>query len=75
MKLIIDIPEDLYKEEIRGTASDRQCEKILKCVKKGIPIPKEHGDLIDSNALCEKYDMCLDLYQALDLTPVIIKGE
>ena len=51
MKLIIDIPEDLYKENIRGTVSDRQCEKILKCVKNGTPLPKGHGDLIDRRGL------------------------
>ena len=38
MKIIIDIPEDLYKEKIKGTASDRQSEKILECVKNGTPL-------------------------------------
>lgn len=38
MKLIIEIPEDLYKEKIKGTASDRQNEKILECVKNSTPL-------------------------------------
>lgn len=41
MKLIIDIPEDLYKEKIKGTASDRQNEKILECVKNATPLEEE----------------------------------
>lgn len=41
MKLVIDIPEDLYKEKIRGTTSNRQDRKILECVKNGTPLEEE----------------------------------
>lgn len=40
-----------------------------------IQLPKEHGDLIDSDILCEKYEMTYDFYQALDLTPIIIEED
>ena len=77
MKLIIDIPEEV-KQKIDENLNSCDLD-IYDCVmlatKNGISLTKGHGDLIDSNVLCEKYDMCLDLYQALDLTPVIIKGE
>ena len=52
MKLIIEIPEDLYKENIRGTASDRQREKIIKCVKNGIPLEEIPNPCIECSQNC-----------------------
>ena len=41
MKRIIDIDEDLFNELLQGTASNRQNDKILKCVKNGKPLQDE----------------------------------
>ena len=41
MKRIIDIDEDLFNELLQGTASNRQNDKILKCVKNGKPLQEE----------------------------------
>ena len=41
MKLIIDIDEDLFNELLQGTASNRQNDKILKCVKNATPLQAE----------------------------------
>ena len=44
MKLVIDIPEYLYKLKIRGMTSDREEKKILECVKNGTPIEETKGE-------------------------------
>ena len=41
MKLIIDIDEDLFNELLQGTTSNRQNDKILKCVKNATPLQAE----------------------------------
>ena len=81
MKLIIDIDEKRFKD-IQRIASVLSIHRSLTCeqiIANGTPLPKGHGNLIDSNVLCKQYEKTYgDLYQALDLTPVIIetdKGE
>lgn len=71
MKLIIEIPKEKYDWIINRLTLDRN---FREC--KIIPLPKGHGDLIDANVLCEQYDKTNgDLYQALDLTHVIIEAD
>jgi len=41
MKYIIDIDEDLFNELLQGTASNKQNDKILKCVKKAELLQEE----------------------------------
>ena len=66
MKLIIDISEEDYK----------RVSAMVDMIRNGTPLPKGHGDLIDSNVLCEQYEKTNgDLYQALDLTPTIIEAD
>lgn len=49
---------------------------LIKSVANGTVLPKGHGDLIDSNILCEQYEKTYgDLCQALDLTPSIIEAD
>lgn len=74
MKLIIDIPEKAYK--LRLTNPVWYDSNMDKAIRNGKPLPKGHGDLIDSNVLCEQYEKTNgDLYQALDLTPIIIEAD
>lgn len=88
MKLIIDIDESYYKiitnkvKTIRDEISkngyaNNDCVPIgWNSIADGTLVLKEHGDLIDSNVLCEQYERTNgDLYQALDLTPIIIEAE
>ena len=78
MKLIIDMPEEAYKHLLKEQYIPNGLD-IEYFIIHGIPLPEGHGDLIDSNVLCEQYERTNgDLYQALDLTPIIIetdKGE
>ena len=82
MKLIIDIDKDIAQGIIDGKGEmPRNIVRsfqatIADAIKNGIPLPKGHGDLIDSNVLCEQYERTNgDLYQALDLTPTIIEAD
>lgn len=51
-------------------------EEMVSKVANGTPLPKGHGDLIDSNVLCEQYEKTNgDLYQALDLIPSVIEAD
>lgn len=58
MKLVIDMPEDLYKEKIRGTTSNRQDRKILECVKNGTPLEEELEKIRGEFYKCRDYIIC-----------------
>ena len=47
MKIVIDIPEDVYKKIV----ADKYAiyDKMFYSIKNGTPLPKGHGDLIDVN--------------------------
>lgn len=57
MKLIIDIPKytiDIAK--LGSVISDTDNETVAKAIADGIPLPKEHGRLIDADSLLSKFD-------------------
>lgn len=55
MKLIIDIPEDIYEDIIKnGFIYDKDNEVVTYALKNGIPLPKGHGRLIDANKLLKQ---------------------
>ena len=48
MQIVIDIPDEIYKkyiDEFIGTTD------VLHAVRKGKPLPKHHGDLVDRDAI------------------------
>lgn len=48
MQIVIDIPEEKYMEYKRiGDSRD----VLFEAIRKGIPLPKEHGRLIDADGL------------------------
>ena len=49
MKIVIDIPEDSYKATCDGCMLPPDVESVVQGIKKGTPLPKGHGDLIDVN--------------------------
>lgn len=78
MKLIIDIDEDIYNlcKDLSTNYINIPIGYLNVVVGNGTPLPKEHGYLIDSDVLCEQYEKTYgDLYQALDLTPIIIEAD
>ena len=55
MKLIIDIPEDVYKRTVfyREFKDLNDCVKTIKALENGTPLPKGHGRLIDERQITE----------------------
>lgn len=61
MKIVIDIPDgyiadDYFLNNIQNGSI--ACGQILKAVKNGIPLPKDHGRLIDADAYINKTAEC-----------------
>jgi len=55
MKLIIDIPEEIY-QMCRSCLGDADC--IESAIAHGTPLPKGHGDLIDRNLALSDDGLC-----------------
>lgn len=54
MKIVIDIPNELYKgiEERDGSLeTEYVCDELMKAVDNGTVLPKGHGELIDKEQL------------------------
>lgn len=65
MKLVIDIPENLYNfvntkrpNGYYNNFDEFDCYDISKCIRSGISLPEGHGNLIDKDKLV--YDCSLD---------------
>lgn len=63
MQIVIEIPEDTYKDIIesgfieRGFIWDEDKEVAIHAIKNGTPLPKGHGRLIDEDALNLDYEV------------------
>lgn len=53
MKLVIDIPEEIYPNVKKDYLYDT--EVIVNAFKNGIPLPKGHGRLIDESKINKVY--------------------
>lgn len=68
MQIVIDIPECFYEY----CKAQEDAIEIQLAVKKGTPLPKGHGRLIDADALTEKAP---EIQEYLDaLAPTIIEA-
>lgn len=58
MKIVIDIPEERYKDiqRIAEVQLNRRTPTVEQIVANGTPLPKNHGDLIDKNELIKMYE-------------------
>ena len=87
MKIVIDIPDDVYnsikstEEIINYIAKDGGGSMALHgslAIINGIILPKGHGRLIDADALdkdCESSEYHEAITSWLDLAPTIIKAD
>lgn len=55
MKIVIDIPDEVYKEFKEGIQSITNMCIISNAVFDGQVLPKNHGRLIDADALLEQF--------------------
>ena len=85
MKLIIDIPEDVYTRlfdngiQDNEIATDDICE-MARALRLGTPLPKGHGRLIDAevfshNVVKYSHQSTKTIGQALADTPTIIEAD
>lgn len=76
MKIVIDIPEDAYNY-IKANGARIPYYKLTNAIKKGTPLPKEHGRLIDADALNfnANYNEPLIHKQDIDNAPTIIEAD
>ena len=78
MKIVIDIPEEVYKAHKMGDISPWIVNAIDEAVYNGIPLPKNHGRLGDLDYLYKKFKAngCKDsnVYRLIKDEPTIIKG-
>lgn len=64
MQIVIDIPDEMYKEYVSiclGRGNGKSIVyNLLKVIKNGIPLPKRHGDLKDADRLLDVffYEYC-----------------
>lgn len=88
MQIVIDISEETYNEVCwRGLSlCPRGNKELVKAIKKGIPLPKGHGRLIDGDELYEDfidgtegYDCNtwnrIEIGYIIEGTPTIIKAD
>lgn len=83
MKIVIDIPEELFNIAKDGMLSEIQSMFICGSVTQGTPLPKGHGRLIDAreyeNSIRKHYFdnstviRCTEI--ALDNAPTIIEAD
>ena len=68
MKIVIDIDDNLYTRLFdNGVDNYDDAVDTAKTIRKGIPLPKGHGKLIDSNVLWDAFqDLGKDFYEAFD---------
>ena len=56
MQIVIDIPEETYQDVLKnGFIYDEDNEVVTHAIKKGTPLPKGHGDLVDRDAINERF--------------------
>jgi len=80
MKLIIDIPDHLYKllKDFPSDSNETTIENVLmKAVENGTPLPKGHGRLIDADDYAKKFDTNINgrIGEEYIIAPTIIEAD
>ena len=83
MKVVIDIDENVFTRLFDNGTEDYEIVnddlfKIAKSIRKGTPLPKGHGRLIDSDKLISSfpnYDGVSDVIKTINYTDTIIEAD
>ena len=77
IELVIKIPEEIYKaSHIIDVKYEDTIQIPLEVIKKGIPLPKGHGDLIDRKELLKQpMDKANYPSNYVQIAPTIIKAD
>ena len=76
MQIVIDIDENVFTRLFDNGTDFYDTDDILamaKSIRKGTPLPKGHGRLIDENQIAG--DSSWDIADRLDATPTIIEAD
>ena len=71
MKMVIEIPDKMYKTVQDGT----YCGSLYEELKNGISLPKGHGRLIDADVLVDGMEDDYEFCEAVNATPTIIEAD
>lgn len=81
MQIVIDIQDDVYrvlKEDIYPIPDTERLTLVFKTlVKKGTPLPKGHGRLVDADTYRKEMldSREFDFFKRLDMQPTIIEAD
>lgn len=77
MKIVIDIPEERYKDiqRIAEVQLNRRTPTVEQIVANGTPLPKNHGRLIDADVLADGFEDNYEFCEEVNATPTIIEAE
>ena len=56
MKIVIEIPEEIYNELKMHPLFSSDMPAVERAIKNGIVLPKWHGDLVDKNKLLVEFE-------------------
>lgn len=74
MKVLIEIDDKDYADIMSD--SERNLNHYERLIKKGVPLPKGHGRLIDADTMWDSYHSNdYDFYEALNDAPTIIEAD
>lgn len=73
MKLIVDVPESMYEGVMIDRVLDTTVIRILDEIKKGIPLPKGHGRILDEKDILDTENNDGGWYDLVDM-PEYIAG-
>ena len=62
IELVIKIPEDSYKATCNGWMLPSDVENVIQGIKKGTPLPKERGRLIDADSASKDINAFQDAF-------------
>ena len=76
MKIVIDIPEEVYNRCKEYRLQCGEAEVLESAVARGTPLPKGHGRLIDADALYDQFEYAdYDFEKTLEYAPTIIEAD
>lgn len=77
MQIVIEIDDNLYTRLFdNGVDNYDDAVDMAKTIRKGTPLPKGHGRLIDADKVTEAYFLVIgDFIKVLDSVPTIIEAD
>jgi len=79
MKIVIDIPDEMYDWYLNGFPDENDAERLWQTIKDGTPLPKGHGAIKDVSQI--EIPMCEDrtyerwVQVAINAAPTIIEAD